>query len=85
MVAASRKPAIGPGFAGAHAELVAVFGDRLSVSQAIRDQHCNTTTWVAGTAPDAVAFPRSVDEAQRAVRICTSHGLPIIPWRGNFL
>jgi D-lactate dehydrogenase (cytochrome) len=80
MVAASRKPAIGPGFAGAHAELVAVFGDRLSVSQAIRDQHCNTTTWVAGTAPDAVAFPRSVDEAQRAVRICTSHGLPIIPF-----
>jgi len=70
MVAASRKLAIGPGFAAAHAELSVVFGDRLSVSQAIRDQHCNTTTWVAGTVPDAVAFPRSAEEAQQAVRIC---------------
>ena len=78
MVAASRKPAIGPGFAAAHAELSAVFGDRLSVSQAIRDQHCNTTTWVAGTAPDAVAFPRSAEEAQQAVRICDRHRIPII-------
>jgi D-lactate dehydrogenase (cytochrome) len=78
MVAASRKPAIGPGFAAAHAELSAVFGDRLSVSRALRDQHCNTTTWVAGTAPDAVAFPRSADETQQTVRICARHGLPII-------
>jgi hypothetical protein len=46
--------------------LMALFGDRLSVSQAIREQHCNTTTWVAGTPPDAVAFPRSAEEAQQS-------------------
>jgi D-lactate dehydrogenase (cytochrome) len=78
MVAASRKPTFGAGFAAAHAELAALFGDRLSVSQAIRDQHCNTTTWVAGTPPDAVAFPRSANEAQQAVLICGRHGVPII-------
>ena len=78
MVAASRKPAFRAGFAAARAELGAVFGDRLSVSQAIREQHCNTTTWIAGAPPDAVAFPRSADETQQAVRICARHGVPII-------
>jgi D-lactate dehydrogenase (cytochrome) len=78
MVAASRKPAFGAGFAAAHAELMALFGDHLSVSQAIREQHANTTTWVAGAPPDAVAFPRSADEVQHAVRICARHGVPII-------
>jgi D-lactate dehydrogenase (cytochrome) len=78
MVAASRKPAFGAGFPAAHAELMALFGDRLSVSQAIREQHANTTTWVAGAPPDAVAFPRSADEAQHAVHICARHGVPII-------
>ena len=77
MVAASRKPAFGAGFTAAHAELMALFGDRLSASQAIRDQHCNTTTWVAGTPPDAVAFPRSVEEVRRRT-ICARHRVPII-------
>jgi D-lactate dehydrogenase (cytochrome) len=78
MVAAARKPAFGAGFAAAHAELIALFGDRLSISQAIRGQHANTTTWVAGAAPDAVAFPRSAAEAQHAVSICARHRVPII-------
>ena len=33
---------------------------------------------MAGTPPDAVAFPRSTDEVQQAVRICARHRVPII-------
>ena len=74
----SKRRPNGAGFTAAHAELIVLFGDRLSVSQAIREQLCNTTASVAGTPPNGVAFPRSADEAQQAVRICARHGLPII-------
>ena len=78
MVAASREPVVRSSVASAHADLSALFGDRLVVSQAVREQHANTTTWVAGTPPDAVAFPKSTDEVQHAVRICARHHIPII-------
>lgn len=78
MVAVSRQSIVSPGFAAAHAELRALFVDRLSVSPAVREQHANTTTWVAGTPPDAVVFPQSTDEVQQAVRVCARHGVPVI-------
>jgi D-lactate dehydrogenase (cytochrome) len=78
MLVASRQPVVDSSLAVAQTELSALFGDRLCLSQAVRDQHANTTTWVAGTPPDAVAFPRSTDEVQQAVRICARHRVPII-------
>jgi hypothetical protein len=41
MVAVSRKPAFAAGIAAARAELMGLFGDRLFVSQAIRERDCN--------------------------------------------
>ena len=55
-------------------------GERVSVASAVRLQHGNTTTWVANQPPDAVAFPSSTEEVQAIVRICATHGLPVIPF-----
>src|SRR5215470_18383812 len=55
-------------------------GERLTVAPAVREQHGNTTTWVANQPPDAVAFPASEDEVQAIVRICAAHAVPIIPF-----
>ncbi len=55
-------------------------GDRLSLSQAVRDQHGKDTTFHPVRAPDAVAFPQSVAEVQEIVRVCASHRVPVIPF-----
>jgi D-lactate dehydrogenase (cytochrome) len=60
------------------AELAAAFGNRLVTSQAVREQHGNTLTWVPNQPPDAVVFPQSTEDVQRIVRICAAHGTPII-------
>src|SRR5262249_44558850 len=60
------------------AALAAKFGNRLVTSAAVREQHANTTTWVANEPPDAVVFPQSCDDVQQVVRICAGHGVPVI-------
>src|ERR687887_2059352 len=60
--------------------LAARFGNRLVTSQAVREQHGNTTTWVANEPPDAVAFPQDTADVQDIVRICAAHGVPVIPF-----
>src|SRR5215208_3906856 len=62
------------------AELAAAFGNRLVTSQAVREQHGNTTTWIATERPDAVVYPQSADDVQRAVFICARHRVPVIPF-----
>jgi len=62
------------------AELAASFGNRLVTSQAVREQHGNTTTWIACAPPDAVVFPQSTEDVQQAVRICAGRGVPVIPF-----
>src|SRR2546430_733328 len=64
--------------AAALAALAARFGNRLVTSQAVREQHANTTTWIANQAPDAVLFPQASDDVQAAVRICAQHRMPVI-------
>ncbi len=66
--------------AAALAALAEMFGGRFSAGLALREQHCNTTTWVSGQPPDAVVFPRTTAEVQEIVRICAAHALPVIPF-----
>src|SRR3954470_14207533 len=68
--------------AAAIAALAARFGNRLVTSQAVREQHGNTTTWVANEPPDAVVFPQNAADVQEIVRICATHRVPVIPF-GN--
>src|SRR5690606_18878899 len=66
--------------AAAIAELEAAFGNRVVTSQAVRDQHAHTLSWLARQPPDAVVFPQGSDDVQAIVRICARHKVPIIPF-----
>src|SRR5262245_21847292 len=66
--------------AAALASLAARFGNRLVTSQAVREQHANTTTWIVNEPPDAVVFPQVTEDVQDAVRICARHRVPVIPF-----
>jgi D-lactate dehydrogenase (cytochrome) len=57
-----------------------MFGNRLVTSQAVREQHGNTTTWIACQPPDAVIYPQSAEDVQQVVRVCARHGVPVIPF-----
>lgn len=62
------------------AALHAAFGNRVVTSQAVREQHANSLTWIENQPPDAVVFPQSVADVQEAVRICARHRVPVIPY-----
>jgi D-lactate dehydrogenase (cytochrome) len=62
------------------AALAAKFGNRLVTSQAVREQHANTTTWIANEPPDAVVFPQATSDVQDIVRVCAERRVPIIPF-----
>ncbi len=60
------------------ASLAAMLGNRLVTSQAVREQHANTLTWVGNQPPDAVVFPHTTEEVQEIVRLCAKHRVPVI-------
>ena len=61
-------------------EIRALVGDRLTISKAVRDQHGRDESYHEGFPPDAVVFPRSVEEIVSIVKICARHKAPIIPY-----
>ena len=54
------------------AALAARFGNRLVTSQAVREQHGHTTTWIDNQPPDAVVFPQTTEDVQEIVRLCAA-------------
>jgi len=66
--------------AKAVAALTAAFGNRVVTSQAMREQHGHTTTWLENQPPDAVVFAQSTEDVQGIVRICAAHDVPVIPF-----
>jgi D-lactate dehydrogenase (cytochrome) len=60
--------------------LAAAFGNRLVTSLATRQQHGNTTTWLASEPPDAVVFPQTANEVRQIVGLCATNGVPVIPF-----
>src|SRR6516165_10670324 len=60
------------------AALAARYGNRLATSQAVREQHGHTTTWIDNQPPDAVAFPQTTADVQDIVRLCAAHRVPVI-------
>ena len=65
---------------GAISALLARFGNKVATSQAVREQHGHTTTWLANQPPDAVVFAASTEDVQDTVRICAEHRVPVIPF-----
>ena len=62
------------------AALAARYGNRMTASLAVREQHANTTTWLPNQPPDVVVFPQSTEEVQDIVRLCVQHRMPVIPY-----
>src|SRR4029079_6700862 len=62
------------------AELAKTFGNRLVTSQAVREQHGNTLTWIENQPPDAVVYPQSTADVQAIVRLCAAHRVAVIPF-----
>jgi D-lactate dehydrogenase (cytochrome) len=60
--------------------LAARFGDRFSRSEALREQHSNTLTWLKVQAPDAVVFAETSDEVADVVKACATARMPVIPF-----
>jgi D-lactate dehydrogenase (cytochrome) len=60
------------------AALAAMLGNRLVTSQAVREQHGNTLTWIGNQPPDAVVLPQTTDDVQRIVRLCAAERVPVI-------
>ncbi|MBR1222300.1 FAD-binding protein [Bradyrhizobium sp. U87765 SZCCT0131] len=60
--------------------LAARFGNRLVTSQAVREQHGHTTTWLTNQPPDAVVMAQETADIQDVVRICAANGVPVIPF-----
>src|SRR6202045_942772 len=65
---------------GVIAALAAQFGNRLVTSQAVREQHGNTVTWIPNQPPDAVVFPQTTEDVQQVVRLCSAARVPVIPF-----
>jgi D-lactate dehydrogenase (cytochrome) len=59
-------------------ELTAQFGNRVVTSQAVREQHGSTLTWVANQPPDAVVYAESTEDVQAIVRVCAAHKMPVV-------
>jgi D-lactate dehydrogenase (cytochrome) len=59
-------------------KLAARFGNHLVTSQAVREQHGHTTTWLPTQPPDAVVMAQETADIQDVVRICARHGVPVI-------
>jgi D-lactate dehydrogenase (cytochrome) len=79
-IAAEQKARNPAAIRKAIAELTAAFGNRLVTSQAVREQHGNTVTWIANQPPDAVVYPQRTEDVQQIVRICAANGVAIIPF-----
>ena len=58
--------------------LAARFGNNLITSQAVRDQHAHTTTWLPPQPPDAVVMAQTTEDLQDVVRICAERRVPVI-------
>ena len=62
------------------AALRELLGERLSTSPSALDLHGRDESSLPPAPPDAVAFPRSSEEAAAIVVICARHGVPVIPF-----
>ena len=61
-------------------ELQKLLGERLSISNSVREQHGRDESFHASAPPEAVAFVENNEEVAEIVRICVQHQKPIIPF-----
>jgi D-lactate dehydrogenase (cytochrome) len=54
------------------------FGERLSVGQAVREQHGRGEAYAHGHPPDAVVWPLDTAEVSQILKLCSAHQVPAI-------
>ena len=59
-------------------QLRSIFGERLSTSQSVLEQHGRGESWHPVQAPDAVCFPHDNEEVATIVRLCAETATPVI-------
>ncbi len=77
MALASINSAVGSGFLEA---LRAIVGDRISVSDTVREQHGRDEGHHEPCPPDAVVFAESTEDVSAIVTLCAAHSVPVIPF-----
>ncbi|RZI41836.1 FAD-binding protein [Herbaspirillum sp. HC18] len=60
--------------------LQAIFEDRVTTSQAMREHHGRDESSYDPMLPDAVVFAQTTEEVSEAVKLCNAHGIPIIAY-----
>ena len=61
-------------------ELITRFGDRVSLSDAVRERFGKDESFHPSLPPDAVVTPHSTEEVGEIVAICARHHVPVIPY-----
>lgn len=61
-------------------ELSSLLGDRLSRSKSDLDLHGQCETYFPFLPPDAVAYPECTAEVSQIMKICSTHGCPVVAW-----
>ncbi len=57
-----------------------IVGDRLSLVQAVREQHGRDESYHDAYPPDAVVYPETTDEVSDIVKLCAARDVPVIPY-----
>jgi len=57
-----------------------ILGDRLTTSDAVREQHGRDESFHEVAAPDAVAFVTSTEEVAAVIGVCARHKIPVIAY-----
>ena len=61
-------------------KLKILLGERLSLSDSVREHHGHDESFHASASPEAVAFVENNEEVKEAVRLCLHYETPIIPF-----
>jgi len=62
------------------ADLRQLLGARLALGVAEREQHGRGESYHATQAPDAVCYAESTEEVSAILRLCSVHGVPVVPF-----
>jgi len=60
--------------------LAARFGGRMTTALPVRQEHAGGEGGAESTPPDAVLFPRSIEDISAALALCNDHRMPVIPF-----
>lgn len=57
-----------------------ILGDRISLNQAVIDQHSRGEGHLPASPPEAVCFPVSTAEVSAVLKLCNDAAIPVVPW-----